>query len=221
MKKIFKKIEYKNSKFKEEYKILLLNKINFSGVNSRTILHEIEKASQFKKFSFILLLGDIFCDGFENTKNKELLKQTLNKLKSTYGTFAILSKNDYKSKKSIKNLKQFFEEANVQLLRDKTVKISEDIYIGGRKEHNRLEIKDLTASLEDSSINVIFDSGDLYANRSLDEDCNLLVCGENTNAINHSEKDTNEIYKINKLNNKGFFCKKLIFTELILRRENN
>ena len=220
MKKIFKKIEYKNPKFKEEFKVLILNKINFSGENSKAVLFEIEKASKFKEFSFIFLLGDIFCEGFENTKNIELLKQTLSKLQSKYGTFAVLSKNDYKSKKSIKDLKYFFREANVNLLRDKTIKISEDFYIGGRKEDNRLEIKDLTASLENSSVNVIFDSGDLYANRSLDEDCNLLVCGENTNAINHSEKNTNEIYKISKLNNKRFFCKQLIFTELTLKGEN-
>lgn len=221
MRKVFERALFSNTNIKESYEILIINKVQFNGADSEKILYEINRASKFKRFDLIFFLGDLFLCSFDKVKNKDLLKDFLRSLDSKFGTYAVLGSKDTCEKEFLKERKQFYEDANVTLLLDKTVLINNDFVIGGRKIDRRLEIADLTGSLEENTVNIIFDSTDIYATRSLDENCDLLICGENSNNISHLEKDSKEIYKVPKLKNKSVLGRKLVFTELTLKNESD
>lgn len=99
----------------------------------------------------VVMAGDIFDNEYEALDNPETITNTLKKLKSKYGVYAVYGNHDIKekilagftfSKKGEKKesdirMDQLLENANITLLRDDGVLIDDSFYLYGRPDYRR------------------------------------------------------------------------------------
>ena len=99
----------------------------------------------------VVIAGDIFDNEYEALDNPKTITNTLKKLKSKYGVYAVYRNNDIKekilagftfSKKGEKKesdirMDQLLEDANITLLRDDGVLIDDSFYLYGRPDYRR------------------------------------------------------------------------------------
>lgn len=99
----------------------------------------------------VVMAGDIFDNEYEALDNPETITNTLKKLKSKYGVYAVYGNHDIKekilagftfSKKGEKKesdirMDQLLEDANITLLRDDGVLIDDSFYLYGRPDYRR------------------------------------------------------------------------------------
>lgn len=99
----------------------------------------------------VVIAGDIFDNEYEALDNPKTITNTLKKLKSKYGVYAVYGNHDIKekilagftfSKKGEKKesdirMDQLLEDANITLLRDDGVLIDDSFYLYGRPDYRR------------------------------------------------------------------------------------
>lgn len=89
----------------------------------------------------VLLAGDIFDDRDINVFEREQMGNILKQIHSEYGVYGILGNHEYISGNADSIIKKY-EESNIKMLRDSTVKVQNSFYIIGRDDLSGNRYKD-------------------------------------------------------------------------------
>ena len=101
----------------------------------------------------VLFCGDIF-DENTSTKLKEYSREAFKNIKSKYGVYDVTGNHEYGAGDLSETI-SYFEDANIQVLQDESIKIANSFYIVGRNDSsNKMvtgqDIKQLSEVLEDT-----------------------------------------------------------------------
>ncbi|MCT8976221.1 metallophosphoesterase [Clostridium sp. CX1] len=80
----------------------------------------------------VFLAGDIIDDDIEPFINNNM-GESFRRIKSKYGVYGVLGNHDYFGG-SIEKVEKAYKEANINILRDKMVKVSDSFYVVGRED---------------------------------------------------------------------------------------
>lgn len=121
----------KNSQL-SQLKAVMVSDIHLdSGVSRKKLLEMVEKINSLNP-DIVFLCGDIIDENTSQT-SREFLPSALRDLKADYGVYAVSGNHDYYSVGNEK-MKDYFKKANVTLLTDEAVSISNKFYILGRND---------------------------------------------------------------------------------------
>ena len=129
-----------------------------------------------------ILIVDFFRLLFRYTEkipNNELFK----KLESKYGTYAVLGNHD--SGKSYEEMVEFFKQADIKLIQDENISISDEFILCGRKDatpigvqgENRKSIKELLDNVDDNKPIIMLDHQPTSINEAELNNVDLLLSG--------------------------------------------
>lgn len=134
-------------------------------------LEKIVNATNEAKPDIVIIAGDIFDNEYEALDNPEKIASILKRIKSKYGTYAVLGNHDVKEtllagftiskdKKKLVDARNYnlIKEAGITLLKDETTLIDNSFYLVGRLDYakpgndsnTRMPVGELTKDLDKS-----------------------------------------------------------------------
>ena len=122
----------KPSKFKS-LKIAAASDIHLGTIVSRPMLEKIVTLINSLDADIVLLPGDVVDEDI-GPVIKQNLGETLRKIKSKYGVYAITGNHEYIG--GIEPACKYLEEHGIVMMRDKVIEIENDIYIAGREDRS-------------------------------------------------------------------------------------
>lgn len=111
-------------------KIVLISDLHLGAVYSENRLEEMVTKINALEPDLICVVGDIFNDYFGAIRKPEVAMKTLQKLKATYGVYGTLGNHD--GGKTFKEMVDFVERCNIQLLNEDYTVIDNRLILIGR-----------------------------------------------------------------------------------------
>lgn len=137
-----KKIEVPNkNKVGETLKVVVASDFHFGPVMGKGQLEKFVHLTNQTEPDLILLAGDII-DDVPYWYIKHNMKDSMKKLKSTYGAYGILGNHEYYGKK-IKETVFQMEQSNIRMLLDETIEIEGICSLTGREDVTNKSRKNL------------------------------------------------------------------------------
>ncbi len=114
----------------EHVKIAMTADLHLSEISSKRFVRRFVKKTNAINADIILLPGDII-EGDDTTPKAEFFEEQLTKLQAKYGVYAIDGNHEiYMGKKKF----DFFENAEIEVLRDSVIRIDYAFYLLGRRD---------------------------------------------------------------------------------------
>lgn len=118
----------------ERLKIAMAADFHFSEITNDYFVNQFIKKMNAMDADIVFLVGDIV-ESNRYTPKMNFITDQLKQIKSIYGVYAVEGNHELYTKKY--NF-DFFEESNIEMLRDTVITISNSFQIAGRKDrHNR------------------------------------------------------------------------------------
>lgn len=167
----------------KKLRIAMASDLHLGNIYGNRYLQKLVSEINSLQPDLILLPGDILDDVIEPfVRNR--MKDTFKKLKSRFGTFAILGNHEYIGG----NIDQYvteMESINIPVLRDEVILIKNSIYIAGRKDKTaeqvdpkgRLSHQELLNSVDSSLPIILMDHQPYDFDQALQAGVDLLLCG--------------------------------------------
>lgn len=196
-------IDIDKQSFKEPVNIVMVSDIHLGNIIKNKRLSQMVKEINALKADIVIIAGDII-----DSDIKPFLDNTMgiefSKIKSTYGTYAVLGNHDLMTKAE-NQIVNILEENSVKVLRDEYILINDSIYIIGRdditinrfSENDRASLLDLTENLDKSKAMIVIDHNPKYINESLKANIDLQLSGHtHKGQITPGNLVTNKMFEI-------------------------
>lgn len=140
----------------EGYKIALLSDVHYGKLNNKNDLEMLAESLSTQELDIVILCGDIVDEDTTKAQMQEIFS-ILGTIKSSYGSFFIFGNHDKQSysKKPIfteAELVSVIERNGINVLKDESVNIGDDILLVGRRDRNdeRKSVEELLISADSS-----------------------------------------------------------------------
>lgn len=147
-------VDTRNQALTRDLRIVLISDLHLGAVGGEKRLPEIVRTVKAQDPDLILIAGDFFDDDFTLIRNPEKVKELLQSMNSTYGTFASLGNHD--AGKTLPDMLAFLEECGVSVLMEE-YQIKENSFvvlgrldpspIGGFGDKKRKETQEVLSTL--------------------------------------------------------------------------
>lgn len=135
--------------------IVMLSDIHMGDIITYKDIEKITTKINDISPDVILISGDVFDGDYYAVENIEEIEGLFKKLESKYGTYAVLGNHD--SGKSYEEMVEFFKQADIKLLQDENISISDEFILCGRKDATPIGVQGETRK----SIKELLDNVDL------------------------------------------------------------
>lgn len=160
----------------DHLKIVVASDTHLGLLSNKKHIEKFVALANKEKPDLVILAGDVVDDS-PKWFNEQKMDETLKKLKTTYGVYAVLGNHEYIGKE-IEETKEAMKNSNVTLLQDETVKIVEDFYLTGRDDatnQNRKSLAQLRKNIAKSDAWIVIDH---QPNKEMaDEGVSLMMSG--------------------------------------------
>lgn len=126
----------------DHLKIIVASDTHLGLLSNKKHLEKFVALANKEKPDVVILAGDVVDDS-PKWFNEQKMNETMKKLKTTYGVYAVLGNHEYIGKE-IEETKDAMKNSNIILLQDETVKIEEGIYLTGRDDASNPKRKTLS-----------------------------------------------------------------------------
>ena len=163
--------------------IVMLSDIHMGDIITYKDIEKITTKINDISPDVILISGDVFDGDYYAVENIEEIEGLFKKLESKYGTYAVLGNHD--SGKSYEEMVEFFKQADIKLLQDENISISDEFILCGRKDanpigvqgENRKSIKELLDNVDDNKPIIMLDHQPTSINEAELNNVDLLLSG--------------------------------------------
>ncbi len=182
-------IDIDKQALKEPINVVMVSDIHLGNIIKNKRLSNMVKEINDLNPDIVIIAGDII-----DSDIKPFLANNMgiefSKIKSTYGTYAVLGNHDLMTKAE-NQIVNILEENSVKVLRDESILINDSLYIIGRdditinrfSENDRASLLDLTHNLDNSKAMIVIDHNPKYID-------SLYIIGRDDITINRfSEND--------------------------------
>lgn len=163
-----------------------------SDIHLGTIVHNdhltklVDKVNDLKP-DLILFAGDVFDEDIES-KNKQQVADNFRRLRSTYGTYAVLGNHEYIGGNANDAIK-YLSEAGVKVLRDSAQEVAGSFYIVGRDDLSgsrfngtkRQDLKTIMQGINTTLPIILMDHQPSRLEESVEQGVDLQVSGHTHN----------------------------------------
>ncbi len=192
----------------KELKIAMAADFHFSEITSEKFVSKFITEINKQNADVVLFAGDIFESNNSNAK-LDFLKSELSGIKSKYGVYAVEGNHGYYSRT---NTHEFFNKANITLLKDTVITIDNAFQVMGRMDrhnHRRSSIPELLSMSKSDLPMITMDHQPYYNDKNFDR-IDLYLSGHTHNGqlfpANLIEKFIYELpWGYKKINNTHFF----------------
>lgn len=192
----------------KQLKIAMAADFHFSEITSQKFVTKFVAKINELNADVVFFAGDIFESNNSNVK-LDFIKKELSGIKSKYGVYAVEGNHGYYSRT---NTHEFFNDANITLLKDTVVTIDNSFQVMGRMDrhnHRRNSISELLSMSKSDLPIITMDHQPYYNHKNLDQ-IDLYLSGHTHNGqlfpANLIEKFIYEIrWGYKKINNTHFF----------------
>lgn len=173
----------KNSGHLSNLHIVMVSDIHLGAlVNNRELKKMVDKINKLEP-DIVLFAGDII-DENADIFVEQNMSDTLQKLRSKYGSFAVLGNHEFIGRSEEEIVYQL-ENADVKVLRDEYVKIADSFYLLGRNDvvmkqfsgKKRKDITEIKESLDSTLPIILMDHNPKYINESIEQGIDLQLSG--------------------------------------------
>lgn len=131
----------------------------------------------------ILIAGDLIDNSLRPLRERNYA-ETLRKLKAPMGVYACMGNHEYIASHDLRDHIAFFQEANINLLRDNYAEIDSLFYVVGRDDRSnskRRELSDLVKGLDKSKPIILLDHQPYDLDQAKDNGIDLQISGHTHN----------------------------------------
>ncbi|MBS6502277.1 MAG: metallophosphoesterase [Clostridium sp.] len=176
-------IDIDKQALKEPINVVMVSDIHLGNIIKNKRLSNMVKEINDLNPDIVIIAGDII-----DSDIKPFLANNMgiefSKIKSTYGTYAVLGNHDLMTKAE-NQIVNILEENSVKVLRDESILINDSLYIIGRdditinrfSENDRASLLDLTHNLDNSKAMIVIDHNPKYIDESLNAGIDLQLSG--------------------------------------------
>jgi len=165
----------------QKLSMVVVSDIHLGTIIQDNHLHRIvNKVNQIKP-DIVLMPGDIVDEDMAPIIEQNMT-ETLKKIKSKYGVFAVTGNHEYFS--GVNEAVSYMEKAGIQVLQDEYVKISNAFYIIGRKDrmaerigNGRKPLKEIVAGIDPSFPLILMDHQPLRLEEAIENGIDLQLSG--------------------------------------------
>ncbi|MBS5883295.1 MAG: metallophosphoesterase [Clostridium sp.] len=196
-------IDIDKQALKEPINVVMVSDIHLGNIIKNKRLSNMVKEINDLNPDIVIIAGDII-----DSDIKPFLANNMgiefSKIKSTYGTYAVLGNHDLMTKAE-KQIVNILEENSVKVLRDESILINDSLYIIGRdditinrfSENDRASLLDLTHNLDNSKAMIVIDHNPKYIDESLNANIDLQLSGHtHKGQITPGNLVTNKMFEI-------------------------
>lgn len=113
-------------------KIVMFSDLHLGYVNGVAHVEKIVERMNTIESDIIIIVGDLFDGNYNSVGKPEVIRDTLQKFKSNYGTYMVFGNHD--AGNSFGDMKDFLESSDVIILSEESVIINDTIVLIGRKD---------------------------------------------------------------------------------------
>lgn len=188
---IAKDIQVKNysieiDKYEKAHKslnIAMLSDIHMGDIITYKDIEKIISKINSLRPDIVLISGDVFDGDYYAVENIKEIEGLFKKLESKYGTYAVLGNHD--AGKSYNEMVEFFNKANIKLLQDENICISDEFILSGRKDgtpiggqgESRKSIEELLNNIDHNKPIIMMDHQPTSINEAELNNVDLLLSG--------------------------------------------
>ncbi|GAA0821284.1 metallophosphoesterase [Clostridium tertium] len=196
-------IDIDKQALKEPINVVMVSDIHLGNIIKNKRLSNMIKEINDLNPDIVIIAGDII-----DSDIKPFLANNMgiefSKIKSTYGTYAVLGNHDLMTKAE-NQIVNILEENSVKVLRDESILINDSLYIIGRdditinrfSENDRASLLDLTHNLDNSKAMIVIDHNPKYIDESLNANIDLQLSGHtHKGQITPGNLVTNKMFEI-------------------------
>ncbi|GAA0107166.1 metallophosphoesterase [Clostridium tertium] len=196
-------IDIDKQALKEPINVVMVSDIHLGNIIKNKRLSNMVKEINDLNPDIVIIAGDII-----DSDIKPFLANNMgiefSKIKSTYGTYAVLGNHDLMTKAE-NQIVNILEENSVKVLRDESILINDSLYIIGRdditinrfSENDRASLLDLTHNLDNSKAMIVIDHNPKYIDESLNANIDLQLSGHtHKGQITPGNLVTNKMFEI-------------------------
>lgn len=132
-----------------------------------------------EKPDVVLIAGDLMDNSFRPLKDRNFA-ETLRKINAPMGVYACMGNHEYISGRNVQKHNQFFQESNINLLRDQSVLVDSLFYVVARDDRSnpdRRELSDLVGNLDQSKPIILLDHQPYNLNEAKENQIDLQISG--------------------------------------------
>lgn len=170
-------------KLNKSLNIVMLSDIHMGDIITYKDIEKITTKINNLKPDIVLISGDVFDGDYYAVENIQEIEGLFKKLESKYGTYAVLGNHD--SGKSYEEMVDFFKQADINLLQDENVSVSDEFILCGRKDatpigvqgESRKSIKELLDNVDGNKPIIMLDHQPTSINEAELNNVDLLLSG--------------------------------------------
>lgn len=151
-----------NIGLKDDMKIVLISDLHLGAVKSEDRLTELVERINEQDADVVCICGDVFDNDYNAVNNPKEASDTLKRIKSKYGVYAVLGNHD--SGDGINKMKSFIDDCGFILLEENYAIVNDSIILVGRSDpspiggtSDRTDTKDLFETIPDNKPIVVMD----------------------------------------------------------------
>ena len=126
-------IELDKKTIQKDIKIVMVSDLHLGSIVGKNHLERLVKLTENEKPDLILIAGDIIDDHIDPYIEKNM-DEIFAKINAPLGVYAVLGNHDYYGNDKTKLISEM-DKIGIRVLMDEYLKINDQFYIAGRKEH--------------------------------------------------------------------------------------
>lgn len=173
----------KYEKSNKSLNIAMISDIHMGDIITYKDIEKITTKINSLSPDVILISGDVFDGDYYAVENIQEIEGLFKNLESKYGTYAVLGNHDAGA--SYNKMVEFFNKANIKLLQDENICVSDEFILSGRKdgspiggqEEPRKSIEELLNNINHNKPVIMIDHQPTSINEADESNVDLLLSG--------------------------------------------
>ncbi len=162
----------------KELKIVAISDVHIGTSIDNKRLSKYVQLINKEKPDLVLIAGDLIDRSIETVIRKNMDKK-LREIFAPLGVYAVLGNHEYYTG-NLKAVTEFYNNSNINLLRDSTVKITDNLYLIGRDDHSnasRKSVKRLVDSIPEDASTILLDHQPREFSEAVTSNIDLQISG--------------------------------------------
>lgn len=173
----------KYEKSNKSLNIAMISDIHMGDIITYKDIEKITTKINSLSPDVILISGDVFDGDYYAVENIQEIEGLFKNLESKYGTYAVLGNHDAGA--SYNKMVEFFNKANIKLLQDENICVSDEFILSGRKDGSpiggqgepRKSIEELLNNINHNKPVIMIDHQPTSINEADESNVDLLLSG--------------------------------------------